>query len=80
MSLFTIKFTLKKDLDHLVINSVLEQGSDQSKVVNTVPVLADTRHTGRYRFFYFLFIYLFLSFVIFEFLLGQNDNLLALTY
>ena len=26
------------------------------------------------------FIFLFLSFVIFEFLLGQNDNLFALTY
>ena len=40
---------------------------------------AGTGHTGRYRkkFFYFLF---FLSFVIFEFLLGQNGNLFALTY
>ena len=30
--------------------------------------------------FYFLFIYFFLSFVIFEFLLAHNDNLFALTY
>ena len=76
----------------------------QTKVVNTVPVLAvpagmyrtgietstfriglNTDHTGQYRaipgvsagieksFF-------FLSFVILEFLLGQNGNLFALTY
>ena len=40
---------------------------------------ADTGRTGRYRkkFFFFFF---FLSFVIFEFLLGKNGNLFALTY
>ena len=40
-----------------------------------------TGRTGRYQkkkfFFYY---YYFLSFVIFEFLLGQNGNLFALTY
>ena len=36
-----------------------------------------TRHTNQYRKKFFFFI---LSFVIFEFLLGQNDNLFALTY
>ena len=31
-------------------------------------------------YFYFYYYYYFLSFVIFEFLLGQNSNLFALTY
>ena len=40
-------------------------------------ILAVTGRTGRYRKKFFFF---FLSFVIFEFLLGQNGNLFALTY
>ena len=40
------------------------------------PILGNTGRTGRYRKFFFFF----LSFVIFEFLLGQNGNLFALTY
>ena len=40
---------------------------------------ADTGRTGRYKK-KFVFFNFFLSFVIFEFLLGQNDNLFALTY
>ena len=38
---------------------------------------ADTEHTHQYRKKFF---FLILSFVIFEFLLGQNSNLFALTY
>ena len=45
-------------------------------------------NTGRYRayrpvqkkVFFFIFLFFILSFVIFEFLLGQNGNLFALTY
>ena len=40
-------------------------------------IQAGTMRTGRYKKKVFFF---FLSFVIFEFLLGQNDNLFALTY
>ena len=36
--------------------------------------------TGQYRKKFFLYFLYFLSFVIFEFLLGQNGNLFALTY
>ena len=43
----------------------------------TIP--AGTGRTGRYRKKFF-FIFFILSFVIFEFLLGQNGNLFALTY
>ena len=43
-------------------------------------ILASTGCTGPYRKKFYLFIYFILSFVIFEFLLGQNDNLFALTY
>ena len=49
----------------------------------------NTGHTGQFRailasikkkiYFYFILFY-FLSFIIFEFLLGQNGNLFALTY
>ena len=39
---------------------------------------ADTERTSRYKKKFLFFI--FLSFVIFEFLLGQNDNLFALIY
>ena len=41
---------------------------------------AGTRRTGQYRKNFFFFFFFFLSFVIFEFLLGQNDNLFVLTY
>ena len=40
-------------------------------------ILACTR---RYRKKLFIYLFIFLSFVIFEFLLGQNDNLFVLTY
>ena len=36
--------------------------------------------TGQYRKKFFFFFFFFLNFVIFEFLLGQNGNLFALTY
>ena len=39
-------------------------------------IQASTEHTGQYRKKFFFF----LSFVIFEFLLGQNSNLFTLTY
>ena len=46
-------------------------------------ILTGTGRTGRYRkkvFIFYFYYYYFLSFVIFEFLLGQNDNLFSLTY
>ena len=42
------------------------------------PISAGTGRTGQYKKMFLFFI--FLSFVIFEFLLGQNSNLFALTY
>ena len=70
-----------------------------SKVVDTVPILANmyrtvtytgietptfrtglnTSYTGQYRKKAFFFFFFF-SFVIFEFLEGQNGNLFVLTY
>ena len=46
-------------------------------------ILAGTGRTDRYRkkvFIFYFYYYYFLSFVIFEFLLGQNGNLFSLTY
>ena len=43
-------------------------------------ILVDTGRTSQYRKKIILFYFIFLSFVIFEFLLGQNGNLFALTY
>ena len=43
-------------------------------------IQAGTMRTGRYKKKKSFFFFFFLSFVIFEFLLGQNDNLFALTY
>ena len=44
------------------------------------PISGNISQYRAYRPVQILFYFIFLSFVIFEFLLGQNDNLFALTY
>ena len=64
-----------------------------SKSVRLIPLFRTGKNTGRISqfraiptgtekkvFFLNIYYYYFLSFVIFEFLLGQNGNLFALTY
>ena len=61
-----------------------------SKPVRLTPLFCTGKNTGRIGQFwaipagtekkFFFYYYYFLSFVIFEFLLGQNGNLFALTY
>ena len=65
-----------------------------SKPVRITPLFRTGKNTGRtghvpanfgqywqiQKKSFFFFFFFFLSFVIFEFLLGQNDNLFALTY
>ena len=49
-----------------------------SKPVRITPMFRTRKNTERYKKKFFFFF--FLSFLIFEFLFGQNDNLFALTY
>ena len=61
-------------------NPLFRTGKNTGRTGQFRAILASTRRTGRYKKKVFIFLLFFLSFVIFEFLLGQNDNLFALTY
>ena len=79
---------------HKVINSVPyrpirpEYTVPASNPVHSTPLFSTRKNTGRTGQFWAIpagteksfFFFFFLSFVIFEFLLGQNGNLFALTY
>ena len=78
---------------HKVINSVPyrpirpEYTVPASNPVHSTPLFRTRKNTGRTGQFRAIpagteksFFFFFLSFVIFEFLLGQNGNLFALTY
>ena len=84
-----------KDVNSKGVNSVpyrparLEYTVPTSKPVRITLLFRTGKNTGRTSQFRAIlarikkksfFFFFFLSFVIFEFLLGQNDNLFALTY
>ena len=61
------------------INPLFRTGKNIGRTGQFRAIPADTGRTGRYKK-KFVFFNFFLRFVIFEFLLGQNDNLFTLTY